>query len=298
MGRYAEPLIHARRLPAIENHVEVFIAEARLAHRSSADPDDVEEEQLMTVLVSFDPLPAQRWAARSLAGTFITAQSTFEQLPVGRDLAGWLIGLLNSRVAASVCLVWALPHTYSEETAHQVETVITGLRNSQHHLQLAIAVSVKPAEWVHCLSMDGFVATTSERNDRTALEVFNMLAALMAPGMSACFDAEDLRVVFGTHEFPSRVASGIWLEGKNLFILASDQDHQLLKNSRAIAFMPARPLRISSLHELLQALREFAASDSELVIIAPYGMSSEPFLADQIVPIFLVAYSVATQPSD
>ena len=52
MGRYAEPLIHAHLLPAIENRVEVFIAEARLAHRSSTDPEDVEEEQLMTVLVS------------------------------------------------------------------------------------------------------------------------------------------------------------------------------------------------------------------------------------------------------
>ena len=274
MGRYANPLLTAPPLPPLGNQVEVLIAESRLAHRASADDDDVEEEQLMTVLISFDPLPAQRWAARSLAGTLITAQSTFEQLPVGRDLAGWLIGLLNSRVAASVCLVWALPHTYSEETAHQVETVITGLRNSQHHLQLAIAVSVKPAEWVHCLSMDGFVATTSERNDRTALEVFNMLATLMAPGMSACFDAEDLRVVFGTHELPTRVVSGVWLEAREIFLLATDDGMQLLKGSKGLAFMPARHLQLASLHKLLHAIRKSAASDSELVMISSHGLSS------------------------
>ena len=298
MGRYAEPLIHAHQLPALENHVEVFISEARLAHRSSADPGAVEEEQLMTILVSFDPLPAQRWAARTLAGTFITAQSTFQQLPVGHDLTGWLNGLLDNCACASLCIVWSLPAIYSEETAHQIEAISEGIRSGRHHLQLAVAVGVRPVDWAHCISIDGFIAASAERVNQTALEVFSLLAALMAPGMYACVDAEDLRMVFGTHELPSRVASGVWLQSKNLFILATDEDQHLVKNSRVLAFMPARPLRISSLHELLQALRKFAASDSELVMIAPYGLSSEPFLADQIVPIFLIAAPVAIRTSD
>ena len=293
MGRYAEPLIHPHQLPALENRVEVLIAEARLAHRSSTDPNDVEEEQLMTVLVSFDPELAQRLAARALAGTFISAQSTFEQLPAGRELADWLIKLLNGRTAASVCLVWSLPAVNSEETAQQIEAVITGLRTSQHHLQLAVAVSVKPAEWCSLVSIDGFVAGSAERNDGAPLVVFNMLAALMAPGLTACLDAEDLKAVFGSTVYPSRAASGVWLEGDETFILATDEDRHLMKNSRAIAFMPSRPLSISSLSELLQALRKFAASDSEIVMVAPYGMSSVPLLVDQIVSILMIAAPVA-----
>ena len=69
MGRYATPLLMAPPLPLVENGVEVLICEARLAHRATDDPDDTEEEQLMTVLVSFDPSPGQRYAARNLAGT-------------------------------------------------------------------------------------------------------------------------------------------------------------------------------------------------------------------------------------
>ena len=95
-----------------------------------------------------------------------------------------------------------------------------------------------------------------------------------------------------------RVASGVWLEGKNLFILATDEDQQQVKNSSALALMPVRFLQPSSQHQLLHAIRRSTVSDSELVMIAPYGLSSEPLLADQIVPIFVIAVPVATKPSD
>ena len=189
-------------------------------------------------------------------------------------MTGWLNWLLDNCVPASLSIVWSLPAVYSVETAHQIEAIITGLRNCRHHLQLAVAVSVKPADWAHCISIDGFIATKEVTNDSTALEVFNMLATLMAPGMSACFDAEDLRVVFGTHELPTRVVSGVWLEAREIFLLATDDGMQLLKGSKGLAFMPARHLQLASLHKLLHAIRKSAASDSELVMISSHGLSS------------------------
>ena len=298
MGRYAEPLINAPPLPAIENHVEILVVESRLAYQAKDDPDDIEEEQLMTVLVSLDPEPGQRRAARALAGAFIAAQSTFEQLPAGRELDDWLGSLLNGRVPASLCMVFCLPPNYSVETANQIQAVISGLRNGQHHhLGLAVAVSVEPEDWANCGGIDGFVVASAEEKDRSALQVFNLLTALMAPGLSAALDAEDFRSVFGTPEFPSQVVSGVWLEADEILILANEADRQLVKSGKGLAFMPARPLSISSLNELLQALRKLAAEDSEIVIIAPYGLSSVPFLMDEIVPIFMIAAFVANKQS-
>jgi len=225
MGRYATPLLKASPLPPIESGVEVLICEARLAHCATDDPSDIEEEQLMTVLLSFNPQPARRYAARNLAGAYIAAQSTFEQLPVGRGLAEWLLGLLNSRVAASLYVVLSLPPVYSEDIAQQIQGVLAGLRNSQHHqLGLTVAVGVRPEDWGDCSGIDGFVSAGAGDGDRASIHVFNMLAALMAPGLTSCVDWEELRSIFGTHKFPSRVASGIWLQAEASFFPASAED--------------------------------------------------------------------------
>lgn len=289
MGRYATPLITAPPLPLIENGVEVLICEARLAHCVTDDPSDTEEEQLMTMLVSFNPQPAQRYAARNLAGTYIAAQSIFEQLPVGCDLAEWLLGLLNCRVAASLYVVLSLPPVYSEDISRQIQGVLAGLRNSQHHqLGLAIAVGVRPGDWGDCSGIDGFVAAPAGDGDRASIHVFNMLAALMAPGLSSCVDWEELRSVFGTHEFPSRVASGIWLQSEACFFPASAEDKTLIEDSGVIGFMPAHPIQISSQIKLMNAIRKFTANDPDFVMITPYGMSSEPVMSDQIVPVLLL----------
>ena len=299
MGRYATPLITVPPLPELAGGVEVLISEARLAHRASDDPNDVEEEQLMTVLVSFDPQPAQRGAARALAGSFVAAQSTFSQLPVGEDLAGWLNELLNSRVAASLCLVWALPATYSPGIAQQIESVIAGLRNRQnHHLQITVATAEKSSEWAACISIDGFVATKALSTDSTAVDVFNMLAALMAPGMNVCVDAEDLRVVFGNHEHPSRMVLGVWPEALDIFMPANNEDEPLMKYSKAVAFMPGHFLKSSSQQKLLRAIRGSVATNCELVMVAPYGLLAEPLLADRIIPISLIAAPMATRMCD
>ena len=290
MGRYATPLITAPPLPPVDNGVEVLICEARLAHRATNDPEDVEEEQLMTLLLTFDPSPGQRYAARTLAATYIAAQSTFEQLPVGRDLAEWLLGLLNSRVAASMYVVLALPPFYSKETARQIESVLAGLRDVRYHqLGLAVAVGVRTVDWGDCWGIDGFVAAGVGDEDRASIQVFNMLAALMAPGLTFCVDWEELQSVFGTHKCPSRVASGIWLQTEGSFFPSSDEDKKLIEGSGVIALMPARPIQVSSQTKLMNAIRKFTANDPEFVMITAYGISYELAMSSEIVPVFLVA---------
>ena len=296
MGRYATPLLMAPPLPLVENGVEVLICEARLAHRATDDPDDIEEEQLMRVLVSFDPSPGQRYAARNLSGTYIAAQSTFEQLPVGCGLAEWLLGLLNNRVAASLYVVLSLPPVYSENIARQIQGVLSGLRNSQYHqLGLAIAVGVRPGDWGDCSGIDGFVAVCAEDGEQASIQVFNMLAALMAPGLSSCVDWEDLRSVFGTHEFPSSVISGVWLESQATFVWANAEDQKLLKNCKAIAAVPSRCIQLASQHKLMKKIYKSAANDAAFLMITPYGMSSKSFLAGQIIPVFLLAVLAPTE---
>ena len=277
-------------LPPVDNGVEVLICEARLAHHATNDPEDIEEEQLMTVLVSFDPSPGQRYAARNLAGTYIAAQSTFGQLPVGSGLAEWLLGLLNCRVAASLYVVLSLPPVYSEDISRQIQGVLAGLRNSQHHqLGLAIAVGVRPGDWGDCSGIDGFVAAPAGDGDRASIHVFNMLAALMAPGLTSCVDWEELRSIFGTHKLPSRVASGIWLQAEASFFPASAADKTLIEDSGVIALMPAHPIQISSQIKLMNEIRQFTENDPDFVMITPYGMSSKPVMSDQIVTICLIA---------
>lgn len=290
MGRYATPLITAPPLPPVDNGMEVLICEARLAHRVTDDPDDVEEEQLMTVLVSFNPQPAQRYAARNLAGTYVAAQSTFEQLPVGSGLAKWLLSLLNSRVSASLYVVLGLPSIYSDDTARQIEGVLASLRKDQHHQPgLTVAVCVRPEDWGDCSGIDGFVAAGAKDASLVALHVFNMLAALMAPGLSSCVDWDELRSIFGTHEFPSRVASGVWIEAQATFIWATADDQALAKNCKVIAAMPSNCIQLASQHKLMKEICKSTVNGSAFVMIASYGMSSEPHLADQIVPVFLIA---------
>ncbi len=288
MGRYATPLLNAPALPNLENGVEVLICEARLAHCATDDPSDTEEEQLMTVLVAVNPSSAQRQAARNLVGTYIAAQSTFEQLPVSCGLDGWLLQLLHSRVTASVHVVFSLPPAYSAEISRQIQDVMAGLRKSQHHqLVLAIAVSPSPGSWGDCSGIDGFVATDEGDSDRSAIHVFSMLAALMAPGLANCVNWEELRSVFGTHKFPSTVAGGIWLQAEARFFAASE-DKKLIEDSGVIALMPAHPIQVSSQIKLMNAIRQFTANDLDFVMITPYGMSAESVMSDQIVPVLLL----------
>jgi hypothetical protein len=53
--------------------------------------------------------------------------------------------------------------------------------------------------------------------------------------------------------------------------------------------MQARCLQLSSQHNVMQEICKSTENDSVFLMIAPYGMSSEPMLADKIVPVFQIA---------
>lgn len=287
MSIEARPLI-TRSLKPLENRLEVLIAESRLAYCATDDAEDIEEGQLMTVLVSFDPAPAQRWSARALAATFIAARCQFEQLPQGHKLDDWLIDLIDTRESASLCIVFSLPQ-HTADLEKEIGLFLSGLREAQrHHLHLTVAVSQSPIDWKGCTEIDGFILAEAQERDSAVLQVFNMLAALMAPGMSVCVDAEDLRPVFGFADQPSRIATGVWLPSVEVFEVARHEDRQMLEASSRVAFMPSTPLSLSSQIKLLNAVRKSAAYDTEFVMMGPYGMSTEPTFVGPVVHVSLV----------
>ena len=96
----------------------------------------------------------------------------------------------------------------------------------------------------------------------------------------------------------ARVVSGVWLEAQETFVLETDDGKQLVQKCRALSFMAASHLQLASRHKLLHAIRKSTSSDSELVVIAPYGLSSDPLSAVQIVPIFLVVATFARNAFD
>jgi hypothetical protein len=192
VGRDAEPLI-GRSLPTMVGRVEVLTAESRLAHAVSQGPVPVEDEQeqLLTILVMFDPEPADRWSARTLAGSFIAAKCAFEQSPVSGDLVDLLIALMNSREPSSACtMVLVLPDDFSDEVARYVGEFLHRLRRTpRHEVALVTAVASNTLAYADCPGIDGFV---SAEPGSTNLQVFDMVSSLMAPGMVSCMDIEDL----------------------------------------------------------------------------------------------------------
>lgn len=289
MARYATPLTTAPPIPAIDNRVEVLICEARLVHCATNKPEDIVEEHLLTVLVSFDPTPAQRWSARALAATYISAQCQFWQLPQGCELEEWLVGLLNRVAGNSLSIVFSLPLVYCENVANQISGFLTTIRNAPPNmLQLAVAVGLKSFAWDSSDGIKNFVVSSAERVEQAALEVFTILAALMAPGLSAPVDADDLKVALGSSQRPSELASGVWVQAQNIFIPATAEDQQTIEKASAIAFMPLGLLGLSSLAALLKAIRKSTAADTSFVMVAPYGMTSTPFWAGQVMPVQLL----------
>ena len=162
---------------------------------------------------------------------------------------------------------------------------INDLRGFCREFGIAIPVGARTG-------IEGFVSADVKARGSSSLQVFNMLAALIAPGMSVCVDAEDLRPVFGTAEQPSLIVNGVWLPGLEVFEVVTHEDRQLLKASSRVAYMPSTPLTISSQTKLLKAIRKSASDDTELVMMGPYGMLAESIQADRVVSVQLIAVSI------
>lgn len=287
MGIEAKALI-SRVLEPLNNGVELFSAESRLAYGATDDSSDIEELQMMTLLLSFAPADAARWSARVIAATLVAAYCKFEQISNSPDLAQAVIEWLGQRAPSSLCLVVALPD-YSAEVSRQIANLLEAIRQTRHHqLNLAIAIAVDPKSWSGCQGFDGYVVSDAEDAHGSALIVFNMLTAFMAPGMAVCVDSEDLRTVLGSQKRPSTVTSGVWLPESGAFLIASTRDGCPLRSCQAVAFMALNVISLSATKKILNLLRESINPEAEVVIISPYGLSAEPLMKSQLVPVSLI----------
>ena len=283
--RSATPLVFAQSLPALDNHVEVFIARARLHLAFSGETDRAGAENL-TVLVSFDPLELARRSARMIAASFVAAACSFEQAPAGVDIGRWLAETLNNLPASSVVLVIALPD-YSPEIESQLGLFLGVVRSAAHHtFSLTVGVATKPADWA-CCDLDGFVLAGENRGSH-ALQLFGALAAVMAPVLLCPLDADDFRCALGTAANPSQIAEAVFVIEDSRLLPASRCDATLLDDTVGVAFMPSRCLPLASLVRLICAVRGRAKRDAAVTVIATSGLTVEPLWSGRLVDVVLL----------
>ena len=273
--RRARPLIFASELPPM-NRIEVLIAEAQLEHGEYCNPPDLSTERLLTLCVSFDPTPAVRRSARSMAATFVTAACSFEQPSEGSPNGIGALRLLMNHSAAAVSLVVALPDEYDLEVERQVDNFLDYLRTrSGHNLQLAVAVTVSPAKWAAC-AFDGFVLSSHINGVGDGLAMFNMLASLMAPDYLCPFDAGDILGCIGSALEPSSLHSLTFFPDTSEAIPDSARADRSLRGCAAVAFAPvAHSIRLSELHGIFKALRSVALPDCHVIQVASTGLVAQ-----------------------
>ena len=283
--RDATPLVVAQSLPALENHVEVLVASARLRLAFDAETDEVCAGNL-TVLISFDPPELARRSARMVAASFVAAACSFEQAPAGSKIGTWLVETLHAVPASSVVLVIALPD-YSPEIESQLGLFLGVVRRAAHHtFSLTVGVATKPADWA-CCDLDGFVLA-GENRDSHALQVFRALASVMAPVLLCPLDADDFRCALGTAANPSQIAEAVFVVEDSRLVPASRRDATLLSDTVGVAFMPSRCLPLASLGRLVGAVRGSTRKDAAVTVIATSGLTVEHLGAGQLVDVVLL----------
>lgn len=270
MVRHATPLIVAPALPSVDR-LEVLIARARLYHRPvGLDPSD---ESLLTVLLSFDPTEAERRAARIAAASFIAARCSFERAPLAADTFSWLTQMLSDLPPSGLCVVIALP-AHELNIERQLCALVDKVRTSHHHAPLIVGVATAPADWAGC-GLDGLVLAAPEQRVADALRIFSMLAAVMAPGLMACLDAEDFLCALGTATNPSRLAEAFYLEDSACFIPASRDDRQVLSNAVGVVVMPSRCTPLKTLALFVKRVRPWLRPNAAMNLVAPWGLTLE-----------------------
>lgn len=289
MGYEATSLILEAPLPPVTGGVEVMIAEARLAFRPSYEGEPSTVENLLTVLVMIDPTDDARRSARAQAGHIAAATISFEQMPVGEDMGRWMSSLMADRPSSAASTVINLPG-YSPAVATQVTSLITSMCiYSTDGQALVVAVAEVPLDWVDCQSIvDGFVEGGDTGREVTALKVFNLLSALIAPGQATALDAEDLRQVLGPALQPSTVIDAVWFPQDNVFTLGSDFGRTRLCNCSAVAVLPEGYASLRSMHRLIQAVRLSCDTEAIVVGMNPYGNRVEWAPSKSIVPVSLM----------
>jgi hypothetical protein len=284
MVRYAKPLVVAPALPSL-NRLEVLIAESRL-HHSPVGLNSSEEASL-TVLLSFDPTDVERRAARVLAESFIAAACSFEQAPGGFDAGTWLKEILHGLPPSWACIVIALPE-YDAELERELQAFLAFTRKvGRHYVSLVVGIATAPADWSGC-ALDGFVIVEPEQRVTGALQVFSMLAAVMAPGLMCCLDAHDFWSAFGTAANPSQIAQAVYMPGSSRFVPASRIDLLILNNAAGVAVMPSRSLRLMAQSRLVANVRACARPNAMLTIVVPFGLTVEPLGSGRSVDVLLL----------
>ena len=141
MGRESRALI-TKSLPEMEDRIEIFVARAHLEHRWGPSDDQVEKEHLATMLLSFDPTPGDRWAARATAGRYIAAETSFWQKPSDIGLSQWMAQVFTSIPrGSSLAVVLALPDEWSADIEDQVFELLTRIRCGDHEIQLVAGIA-------------------------------------------------------------------------------------------------------------------------------------------------------------
>ena len=271
MARHAIPLVVAPALPSVDR-LEMLVARAQLHHQPAGlEPS---EEPLLTVLLSFDPTEAERRAARVLAASFIAAECSFERPPRAADLGSWLEETLLASQPSAACIVIALPD-YEVKARHQVHAVVDVLRTGHHYTPLIVGVATNPADWL-VLNLDGFVLAEPEKRATDALRVFSILAAVMAPGLMCCLDAEDFLCPLGTATNPSKLAQAVYLVDRSSLVPASLADEQVLRDAGGVAVMPSRSLPLRTLAQFVKQVRDRVRPDAAINLVAPSGLTLEP----------------------
>jgi hypothetical protein len=284
--RNATPLSIAPPLPRLENRVEALIATARLQMPFLHGVDQV-SDPLATVLVSFDPAEAARRSVRMLAASFIAAEPSISQAPAGADVGSWLTNSLQKLEASSISIVVALPE-YLPDVERQLRSFLDTIRRTGHHyVPMAVGIATTPADWSG-LALDGFVIAEPEQRATGALQVFSMLAAVMAPGLTCCLDAHDFWSAFGTAASPSQLAQAVYFPDSSSLVPASRIDRQVLNNAAGVAVMPDRGLLLAAQSRLVAAVRASAQPDAALTIVASWGLIVEPLGAGGSVDVLLI----------
>ncbi len=289
MGYEATSLILESPLPPVAGGVEVMIVEARLAFRPSYQGEPGTVANLMAILVMLDPSEDARRSARAQAGHIAAATISFEQMPAGEDIGRWMSTLMADRPSFAISAAINLPD-YSPSVAAQVTSLITSMRiYSTDGQALVMAIAEVPLDWVDCQSIvDGFVDAGETGREVTALKVFNLLSALIAPGQATALDAEDLRQVLGSALQPSTVIDGAWLPQDNAFTLGSASDRMRLCNCSAVAVLPSGYTSLKTMHQLIQAVRLICDTQAIVVGMNPYGNRVEWAPSKSIVPVSLM----------
>ncbi len=286
MGREAKPLITVA-LPVLDGRVEVLVAEACLAHSAVAGRTHVVEEQLLSILVMFDPQPADRWSARAMAGGFISAKCELSPAPSTIDLVDWLDALMMSRSPSSACtIVIVLPDTFSSEVAGQIDAFLQRTKNAARHcVGLVAGVASNTAAWSSCMGIDGFVFADPGKAGQIGLQTFSIFSALMAPGMVTCTGTDDLESALGTAQTPSQVCQGVWMATDGTLALPKS-DSETLATSEAVVCVTGQ-MPLASLRQLLRAVH-VVASRAEVSMVIHYGLTATAPASDRMRRILLL----------